>query len=779
MKFSSDNRIPFYSVAWACVLCLAAIFSIYKVLNDSPFYSNLMELLPRDEQSPVLDEFTRRLADRFQNRVLILVLAKTDRESRQQADYLQAQLSSSEGFKQDSADTDWVPVIQGAYHPYVSRLLSVSSRSWLATHTPEQLATDGLKALLSPVATPRPYSFKDDPFNLGGAWLNQVSAGDTFSLYNGHPTVEDNGRRWFVISAELEGSPFSLTIQQHLQYAMRRFKQQYPTTQVLTSGMAFHAAEGTEQAKREISSVGLGSILGIVLLIGVVFRSAYPLLLVLLVLASACLVALSTSLLVFGRVHLLTLAFGSTLLGVSVDYAFHFLVNAQRLGSGRRARSHIQSALAVGVITSVVAYLMQLFTPFPGLQQMAVFSASGLLGAWITVLCFGDFYSPERASASKRQLERSCMLSGRFIDAVYQNLRPHRAAVCGVLLVLFIGSGYAIVHIGSNDNVASLNTSGRTLLESERKMQLLLRQPSSSRFFLVGAADREALIQKLERLDEHIKAQFPNVATRSIASYVPSLKRQRENADLIRDKLYRKGAALDNLCDRLAMDCTDLRQKLLAQEASLLPEAFRNTPLATLFPPVLPVKNGVKSLLAVDTSHISPAELHAVAGDITGVQFIDRGKQLSSLLARYRQHVSVMLCATLVVLAAAIGIRYRRRAWQVLAPLLLSMTIAMGCAAVGGGLTVFHMAALLLVLGIGADTAVFYIEVGLQGESWLAATLSSLTSLLAFGLLSLSEVPVLQQFGSVIFSGILSCWLLTPLFFPKASISATLEGTRQ
>jgi predicted exporter len=73
--------------------------------------------------------------------------------------------------------------------------------------------------------------------------------------------------------------------------------------------------------------------------------------------------------------------------------------------------------------------------------------------------------------------------------------------------------------------------------------------------------------------------------------------------------------------------------------------------------------------------------------------------------------------------------------------------------------------ALLLIIGIGLDTAVFYTEGGFNAESWLASSLSCGTSIIAFGLLSLSAVPVLHQFGLIILVGMLSCWLLTPLFF--------------
>jgi predicted exporter len=83
----------------------------------------------------------------------------------------------------------------------------------------------------------------------------------------------------------------------------------------------------------------------------------------------------------------------------------------------------------------------------------------------------------------------------------------------------------------------------------------------------------------------------------------------------------------------------------------------------------------------------------------------------------------------------------------------------------GLGITLFHILALLLVIGISVDTAVFFITPGLNKDTWSASTLACLTSAIAFGLLSLSQVPLLHQFGSVVFIGLLCTWLITPLIY--------------
>ena len=71
--------------------------------------------------------------------------------------------------------------------------------------------------------------------------------------------------------------------------------------------------------------------------------------------------------------------------------------------------------------------------------------------------------------------------------------------------------------------------------------------------------------------------------------------------------------------------------------------------------------------------------------------------------------------------------------------------------------------ALMLVLGIGLDLGIFLAETNEAPHTWLAVSLSAVTSLLAFGLLALSDTPVLHHFGLTVAIGLSLVWLLAPL----------------
>jgi len=68
------------------------------------------------------------------------------------------------------------------------------------------------------------------------------------------------------------------------------------------------------------------------------------------------------------------------------------------------------------------------------------------------------------------------------------------------------------------------------------------------------------------------------------------------------------------------------------------------------------------------------------------------------------------------------------------------------------------------VLGIGVYASIFLRESQGSPHTWLAVSLAAITTLLAFGLLALSQTPVLHQFGLTVLLGIVGVWLLAPCF---------------
>jgi len=140
---------------------------------------------------------------------------------------------------------------------------------------------------------------------------------------------------------------------------------------------------------------------------------------------------------------------------------------------------------------------------------------------------------------------------------------------------------------------------------------------------------------------------------------------------------------------------------------------------------------------------------------------------ISTVLGRYRQYMGWVVALAYLAVYGLLYARYRGATWRVLAPTALGSIATLALLGIAGqSLQLFHVLALMLILGVGVDYGIFLQEHGVRRDpiAWLAVVLSALSTLLSFGLLSLSKTPALQAFGVTMLIGTSLVWLIVPCF---------------
>ena len=173
----------------------------------------------------------------------------------------------------------------------------------------------------------------------------------------------------------------------------------------------------------------------------------------------------------------------------------------------------------------------------------------------------------------------------------------------------------------------------------------------------------------------------------------------------------------------------------------------------------------VVSLQGIDYTRLT--SLGVAAAGLTGVTFVDKIADISSLLGRYRREMAWVIACSYLAIFLVLLPRYGRRAWRVVAPSILASLAALALfGLIGQPLQLFHVLALLIIFGSGVDYAIFLIERpdAHEGNAWLGVALSAVSTLLSFGLLSLSQTPVLRAFGLTMLIGITVSMLASPYF---------------
>src|SRR5262249_49643365 len=109
------------------------------------------------------------------------------------------------------------------------------------------------------------------------------------------------------------------------------------------------------------------------------YRSPLVLLLGLLPVATGALAAVAGVSLGFGYVHGITLGFGVTLIGESVDYAIYLLTQTRRGDTPPATMARLWPTLRLCALTSIAGFAVMLFSDFAGFAQLGLFSILGLI----------------------------------------------------------------------------------------------------------------------------------------------------------------------------------------------------------------------------------------------------------------------------------------------------------------------------------------------------------------------------------------------------------------
>jgi predicted exporter len=767
------------ALAWLLLVALVVALAFRQGAN---FDSSILSLLPKSDQDPLMHRAGEQMNRDFSERLLI-VLSGADEVALRVA---VADMAAALAPLDEVARVDWriddsdPGRVRKELFPYRFVLLEDGLRERLLQGQDGHLLEQTLARLFSPLAGSG--ALIEDPFGLYLTLGQRPAAGLNLQISNSLLKVAGSPLPSYLLLVTLAADPFSPALQERLLGTIeaQRLQLAGAIDEIAMSGMLVHAAAGAQQAKREISTIGVGSLIGILVAMLLVFRRLRPLVLLLIPVAVGCLFASAASLLIFHRLHLVTFAFGAGLVGVSVDYALHFLCERQ-ITPARAVLPKILPGLLLGLFSSVAAYAAQAMTPFPGLRQMAVFSVLGLCASWLTVVLWLPLLSGERKLqplATARHLDRLRQVFPRLDRSPW---------LIAVLLPLLALACLSIWNGAANDDIRLLQTSPQSLLQQERELQRTLGINGGSRFLLVTAPTLEACLQFEEQLRPVLLAMqrdgvFDGV--RMLSSSLPSRARQADNAALV-GKLYQR--QLEPLFARLQLPPARLQQARaeLEQAASnrLTPErwqqlsgngASRNLLIAPGPAQAIPMQ-ATPELAATamaatairfqgELSDDAVRTLTRLAGELSWLSFVDQVQSVSTVLGKYRVQVAGWVVLAYLGVFGVLLLRYRRELWRIIVPPLVASLVTLAILVqVQQGINLFHLMALILVLGIGLDMGIFLAETGEAPHTWLAVSLSAFTSLLAFGLLALSDTPVLHHFGLTVALGLSLVWLLAPL----------------
>lgn len=767
---------------WAAFAWLLVVLAVaghqWRFWQQDRIDTDVLALLPLNEQAPDVARATQQLSEQLSRQVVVLLGTAQWADSRKAAQVFRQSLAQQQLAPLREEPLAQQTSMQSAldfYQPWRQALLTPQQRERLQNTQHEALVQQALQDLYQPGMQVRLTDWVSDPLGLWTQWWAARAAQSQARPRDGELWVSAQERQWVLLQYGLSGSAFRLSgepiLQDAMQAALAQVRQQWPDAQMLLAGVPLHAEAAATQAHGEINTIGWCSLAGVLLLAWLAFRSVRPVALVGLSLLVGTAVALSVTALFFDQVHLLTLVFGASLVGVAEDYGIHYF--AARQGEPDRTphalMRALQPALWLALGTSVIAYVALGAAAFPGLRQMALFSVVGLAAAMLTVVCWFPW------------LDRGQVPQSRIAHRIGQTLNvwPRwRAASWGsALLCALMAAGIWLVGgVNIQDDVRQLQNGNPSLIAQQRQVGEMLGLPSPAQFYLVKGSDAQQVLQREEALKARLDALVPQhqlAGYTAVSDWVPSAQRQAQDAALVRsvqaDVLQGINAQLGEAFVPPPVKAT----------ASLDVQDWLAQPIAAAARPLwLGTYDGAtRSMLmlrGVQGQAALPA-LAAAAEGLEGVTWVDKPAEISGLLQRYRISMTELLVLGHALVLGALWLRFGRKAWRAWVPTVLASLAVVAVVAVWGQpWQLFNVLALMLLLGVGIDYGIFLQEHEDDPHAWLAVVIGAGSTWLSFGLLGLSSTPALRAFGVTLMLGLPLVLVLAPLF--RAGTAAATDS---
>jgi len=573
-----------------------------------------------------------------------------------------------------------------------------------------------------------------------------------------------------LLVAETHAAGFDMESQEHLQEQLREaFRASAGTSpgaasiRLVMTGPGVIAVEMQKTIQDDVWWLSLCATMLVTTLLFASYGSVSVLVLTLLPLTSAILAGIVAVSFMFGFIHGMTLAFGITLLGVVDDYPIHLFSHLTRESRAPAVMKEIWPTMRLGVVATALGFSALLLSGFPGLSQLGLFAMVGLF----TAACVTRWVLPHIVPI-EFHTRREGLHVARWVDAL-----TRARLVVPLAVALAIGSFiWSDTPLWEQD-IANLSPISPEQKERDQVFRNELGVPDVRDLIVVEGSSEEEALQRSEALALALDPLVRNgelAGYELAARYLPSRKTQQarqvalpDHETLERNLTY----AMKGLPFKpgLFQPFLDAVGKAKTQEPVDI-QMFRGSALGIKLDSLL-FKHEGRWAAVVPLRGVTDRQKFRELLTPWGTQqitYLDLKEESNRMVSLYRNETLRLLgwgvlAIGLVLLA---GLRAPVTVLRVMLPIGSAIVVvAASLHALGERFSLFHIASFLLVIGLGLDYALFFnrrdgtqVE---RGRTVYGLVVCSTTTIVVFGVLALSQIPVLRAIGLTTALGSLAC----------------------
>jgi predicted exporter len=759
---------------------------------DARYVADLSAFLP-SRPTPKQQLLVDQLRDGPGSRLILIALQGGDAETRAEVSAVLARELRSDREFSHVGNGDQVAAARDREFLFVHRYLLSNAV------TPEHFTASGLKESMqetvADLASPEGLTLQGlavrDPTGEMLTVIDQLSRTRAPQPRDGVWTSADGARTLLIAETAAAGS--DTDAQEHALAAIRgafedavRDSRLPPSRNVelVMSGPGVFAVASRAKIEHAVMRLSAAGTTLVIVILLTVYRSPSALLLGLLPVATGALIGVAAVELGFGVVHGITLGFGITLIGEAVDYSIYFFIQSAG-GATERWERRLWPTMRLGMLTSVCGFASLLPSGFPGLAQLGAYSMCGLIAAAavtrfvLPVLLPRNFSVRDLAPVGERVARRLRAIRGTRATI------PWIAAFClaaGAIAVLLLSR-----HGLWDHELSSLSPIPAAELRRDAQLRADLGAPDSLDLVVVQGTSLDSVLGGAELA---ARALEPLIAEKVIggfddpAVYLPSRATQAAR----RASLPAPATLARNLGEAardLPLDAGQLGTFESDVETARLGPLLSAADLAGTsmaagldaltmqraggFSALLPLHAADPSRPTIDIARVR----RALAAAQSSAQVLDLKQQSDTLYSDYLRDAMRLSSAGFlaIVVLLLVALRSPIRAARVLAPLVLAvLTVAAVLALFQVQLTILHLVGMLLIVAIGSNYALFFDsrdrDGAERGPTLVSLCIANACTVMGFGLLSLSGVPVLEALGTTVAPGALLALMFAAVLTP-------------
>ncbi len=296
------------------------------------------------------------------------------------------------------------------------------------------------------------------------------------------------------------------------------------------------AVHNAASIKRDITlTVGI-SLTAITILCLLVFRRRHYFILALLPALFGALTAVAVVSLIKPGISAIVLGMGGALIGIVVDYGIHVLFRADQLEDRQLKKDNIVnmvSSISVPLLlcarTTLAAFLVLIFSSFPGYSQLGWFSVIGIAAAVVFVLFVLPLLITRGGKRTKAILPLTDIFS-RYRDAAQKNRKGWM--VSSIVITLFALPGLFYLHF--DGEVEKLNMVSPDVQKDWDALKYTFPTVMNSAFIVIREQHANNIFEQNEKLHEWIKNSSAGEGIQSVSSLswlLPSEKMRLQNRE--------------------------------------------------------------------------------------------------------------------------------------------------------------------------------------------------------------------------------------------------------